>query len=114
MHGGSVPVLAAGEPVLELRDIWAGYGETTVLRGVDLVVPASSVVAARTFSMSAGLLASTVTPGSTAPVASLTEPAITLCAAAPPGNSSRSAQPIVTTKAILVLTMSSLRSSALR
>jgi branched-chain amino acid transport system ATP-binding protein len=45
MHGGSVPVLAAGQPVLELRDIWAGYGETTVLRGVDLVVPAASVVA---------------------------------------------------------------------
>jgi len=32
-------------PVLELRDVWAGYGETTVLRGVDITVPRSSVVA---------------------------------------------------------------------
>jgi len=31
--------------VLELRDVWAGYGETTVLRGVDITVPRSSVVA---------------------------------------------------------------------
>src|SRR5215468_3346849 len=35
----------------------------------------------RTFSMSAGLAASTVTPGSTAPEASLTTPAIPLAAA---------------------------------
>src|SRR6267142_5530005 len=61
--------------------------------------------------MSAGLLASTMTPGSTPPVASLTEPAITLCAAAHPGMSSRSAQPIATTKAILLI-MRSHRSSA--
>jgi branched-chain amino acid transport system ATP-binding protein len=31
--------------VLELRDIEAGYGETTVLRSVSLAVPPSSVVA---------------------------------------------------------------------
>jgi branched-chain amino acid transport system ATP-binding protein len=39
---GDNPVAA---PVLELRDVWAGYGETTVLRGVDITVPRSSVVA---------------------------------------------------------------------
>src|SRR6478735_4585664 len=38
--------------------------------------PAPSVTAVRTFSMSAGLAASTVTPGMTAPDASLTTPAI--------------------------------------
>src|SRR5438874_1927453 len=38
--------------------------------------PDPSVIAVRTFSMSAGLAASTVTPGSTAPDASLTVPAI--------------------------------------
>jgi branched-chain amino acid transport system ATP-binding protein len=32
-------------PVLDLSDVWAGYGETTVLRGVDITVPRSSVVA---------------------------------------------------------------------
>jgi branched-chain amino acid transport system ATP-binding protein len=31
--------------LLSLQGVWAGYGETTVLRGVDLVVPAGSVVA---------------------------------------------------------------------
>jgi branched-chain amino acid transport system ATP-binding protein len=31
--------------MLELRDIGAGYGETTVLRGVDLVVPDGATVA---------------------------------------------------------------------
>jgi branched-chain amino acid transport system ATP-binding protein len=45
MHGRTVPVIGTADPVLELRNIWAGYGETTVLRGVDLVVPPSSVVA---------------------------------------------------------------------
>jgi branched-chain amino acid transport system ATP-binding protein len=35
----------AATPVLELRDVWAGYGETTVLRGVDISVAPSSVVA---------------------------------------------------------------------
>jgi branched-chain amino acid transport system ATP-binding protein len=32
-------------PVLDLRDIHAGYGKVEVLHGIDLVVPASSVVA---------------------------------------------------------------------
>ena len=32
-------------PVLELRNVHAGYGDLQVLRGVDLVVPAASVVA---------------------------------------------------------------------
>jgi branched-chain amino acid transport system ATP-binding protein len=41
----SVPDLPSASAVLELSGIWAGYGETTVLRGVDLTVPASSVVA---------------------------------------------------------------------
>src|SRR6516164_5052909 len=38
--------------------------------------PTPSVVVARTFSISAGLLVSTVTPGSTAPLESFTTPAI--------------------------------------
>src|SRR5262245_42223523 len=42
--------------------------------------PAASVMAVRARSMRAGLLASTVTPGSTAPVASLTTPAMAVCA----------------------------------
>ncbi len=33
------------EPLLELRDVRAGYGSIEVLHGVDLVVPPSSVVA---------------------------------------------------------------------
>jgi len=32
-------------PALSLEGIWAGYGETTVLRGIDIVVPPASVVA---------------------------------------------------------------------
>src|SRR5688572_16995584 len=42
--------------------------------------PALSVTVVRTFSISAGLDASTVTPGSTAPDPSLTTPAIDPCA----------------------------------
>jgi hypothetical protein len=42
--------------------------------------PVESVVAERAFSISAGLDASTVTPGSTAPDASLTVPARVTCA----------------------------------
>jgi len=38
--------------------------------------PVPSLTTVRTFSISAGLLASTVTPGSTAPVASFTVPAM--------------------------------------
>ena len=33
------------EVLLALQGVWAGYGETTVLRGVDLMVPAGAVVA---------------------------------------------------------------------
>src|SRR5690349_18879406 len=50
--------------------------------------PASSVVTERCFSISAGLAASTVTPGSAPPVVSLTTPAIELCASAWAGNPS--------------------------
>src|SRR6185369_17293345 len=42
--------------------------------------PLPSVTTVRTFSMSAGLAASTVTPGSTAPDVSLTTPAMDACA----------------------------------
>src|SRR4051794_20249405 len=48
--------------------------------------PFASVVTDLTFSISAGLLASTVTPGSTAPVASFTTPAKALCARAVAGS----------------------------
>src|SRR5262245_9161479 len=47
--------------------------------------PEPSVTALRTFSMSAGLAASTVTPGSTAPELSLTIPVIDACACANAG-----------------------------
>src|SRR4029077_3607730 len=47
-----------------------------------------SVTAVGTFSMSAGLDASTVTPGSTAPDASLTTPLIDACADATTGSNS--------------------------
>src|SRR5436190_5935117 len=54
--------------------------------------PSLSLTAVRTFSISAGLDASTVTPGSTPPELSLTTPAIPLdvgaCADAVTGNSS--------------------------
>src|SRR5262245_4024103 len=42
--------------------------------------PVPSVTAVRTFSIRAGLVASTVTPGSTAPEESLIVPAMTACA----------------------------------
>ena len=48
--------------------------------------PVPSVTVVRTFSISAGLAASTVTPGSTAPDASRTAPLITACADAMAGN----------------------------
>ena len=54
--------------------------------------PAPSVTTVRTFSMSTGLAASTVTPGSTAPDVSRTTPAIEACARAglaPPTRYSR-------------------------
>src|SRR5229473_6743307 len=57
--------------------------------------PCSLVTAVRTLSMSAGLAASTVTPGSTAPEASVTTPemlaALVPCADAGAGTSSRHA-----------------------
>src|SRR5688572_17494711 len=49
--------------------------------------PCPSVTTVRLPSMSAGLVASTATPGSTAPVSSLTAPAMTLCADAAAGGS---------------------------
>src|SRR5262249_40826211 len=49
-------------------------------RSIILYCPSASVTTLRTFSMSAGLLASTVTPGSTAPHVSRTTPAMALCA----------------------------------
>ena len=45
----------------------------------------------RTFSMRAGLAASTVTPGSTPPEASRTTPTMLLCADASPGSSTNAA-----------------------
>src|SRR5918995_6157780 len=47
--------------------------------------PAPSVTAVRTFSISTGLAASTMTPGSTAPDESRTTPAIEACAYAAAG-----------------------------
>ena len=52
-----------------------------------LYCPCESVVTVRTRSMSAGLVASTVTPGITAPLVSFTTPAIPLvCARAVAGS----------------------------
>src|SRR5437773_9059487 len=64
-----------------------------------LYVPLASVVAERTFSIKAGLLASTVTPGNTAPVASFTVPANALCACAVAGSASHAS---TTTKTIAI------------
>src|SRR4029434_2376300 len=47
--------------------------------------PVASLMTERTFSISAGLAASTVTPGSTPPDASLTTPVIAACAYAADG-----------------------------
>jgi hypothetical protein len=51
--------------------------------------PVLSVTALRTFSISASLAASTVTPGRTAPEASRTTPLMVACALASAGASSR-------------------------
>ena len=48
--------------------------------------PSTSVTAVRVFSMSAGLATSTVTPGSTPPLESVTTPVIWLWAEAAPGS----------------------------
>src|SRR5712691_8492654 len=56
-------------------------------RSTILYWPLPSVTALLVFSMSAGLAASTLTPGSAPPVASLTTPAIALCAEARPSMS---------------------------
>jgi hypothetical protein len=53
----------------------------------DSILPDPSLMAERTFSISAGLVASTVTPGSTAPDASLMTPVIVACAKARAGAS---------------------------
>src|SRR6266508_720266 len=50
------------------------------LRSTILYWPAPSVMTVRVFSINAGLDASTVTPGSTAPLPSFTTPAIATCA----------------------------------
>src|SRR5512145_3245808 len=54
--------------------------------------PVPSLTAVRTFSMRAGLLASTVTPGRIAPDVSRTVPAMTACAAAVMGSSAKQTQ----------------------
>src|SRR5262245_1871869 len=66
---------------------------TPGLRSTIRYCPASSVVTVLTFSMSAVLLASTVTPGRTPPVESRTTPAIApdCCAAAPAGTNNHTA-----------------------
>src|SRR5262249_31415054 len=69
-----------------------------------LYAPLASVFTDRTFSISAGLAASTVTPGSTAPVASLTTPANALCARAVVG-SARHASATTNDIAIRLLVM---------
>src|SRR5439155_14251365 len=56
----------------------------------------------RAFSISAGLTASTVAPGNTAPVESLTIPAMTLCACAAAGASTRLANAAATEPATIL------------
>src|SRR3954467_2610022 len=53
--------------------------------------------------MSTGLLASTVTPGSTAPVASLTIPANALCARAVDGSARQTSTAVAIAKRLLVM-----------
>src|SRR5678816_4217884 len=55
--------------------------------------PSPSLTTVRTFSISAGLAASTVTPGSTAPEASFTVPEMDACANAVIGNSATQINP---------------------
>ena len=63
------------------------------LRSLMRYWPAPSVTALRVRSMSAGLDASTVTPGSAAPVPSFTTPAIAACACASRGRTRIAANP---------------------
>src|SRR5438874_13447505 len=67
--------------------------------------PVPSVVPERVLSISAGLAASTVTPGSTAPDGSRTVPVRTACAKTVPGRrrTARIARPFVETRMIDVL-----------
>src|SRR5688572_33022364 len=68
-----------------------------------LYAPFESVATDRTLSMSTSLAASTVTPGSTAPVASLTTPANALCARAVVGHASRHASAHTDSSSLLML-----------
>ena len=65
--------------------------------------PLPSVVADRTFSISAGLAASTVTPGSTAPDGSLTTPVIDACAQAIDGRAKTTSNTTPTTFSVRIL-----------
>src|SRR5215831_5358162 len=60
--------------------------------------PASFVVVDLVFSISAGLAASTVTPGRTAPVTSFTTPAMALCATARSAAKQTPRTPMITTR----------------
>src|SRR4029453_8057265 len=77
-----------------------------------LYLPSLSVTAVRVLSIRAGLVASTVTPGSTAPDASLTRPAIPLavacCATAAGGASSAHTMTLTPTTTTLVRAMNCL------
>jgi len=64
-------------------------------RSTMLYRPAPAVIAVRVFSISAGLAASTVTPGSTAPDESCTSPEILACAEA---NAGRQRMPAAITR----------------
>ena len=44
IHEGQGVAAGGATPALELRSVESGYGETTVLRDIDLIVPASGVV----------------------------------------------------------------------
>src|SRR5262245_34693266 len=68
-----------------------------------LYAPLASVVADRTCSIKTGLAASTVTPGSTAPVASFTTPANALCARAAVGSASSAASMPTDTSVLLII-----------
>ena len=62
--------------------------------------PAPSVTAERTFSIRAGLVASTVTPGRMAPDVSFTVPAIVPCACATAGRSANQASIVIGPRAV--------------